>query len=65
MKSGSKISANATQERSASKRDAQSGKFLGRANDGTLIARPVGKPDGFTIRQLQKVIKEVREKAPA
>jgi hypothetical protein len=42
-------------------RDSRSGQFLGQASDGTWIARPPFKPEGFTVRQLQKVIRELRK----
>jgi hypothetical protein len=42
-------------------RDSRSGQFLGQTSDGTWIARPPFKPEGFTVRQLQKVIREMRK----
>jgi hypothetical protein len=42
-------------------RDSRSGQFLGQTSDGTWIARPPFKPEGFTVRQLQKVIRELRK----
>ena len=42
-------------------RDSRTGQFLGQTRDGTWIARPPFKPEGFTVRQLQKVIREMRK----
>ena len=41
-------------------RAAQSGQFIGRAKDGTAIVKPNFKPERFTVRQLQKVIRDVQ-----
>jgi hypothetical protein len=43
-------------------RAAQAGQFLGRASDGTLIARPSFKPVSFTVRELERAIRTVRER---
>ena len=40
----------------------KSGRYLGRASDGTLIARPDFKPHGFTLGKLQKVIRDVKKR---
>jgi hypothetical protein len=54
-----KISANTRTNKIT--RAARSGQFIGRTSDGTLIARPPFKPEGFTVRQLQKVIQDMRK----
>ncbi len=41
-------------------RAAQTGQFIGRAKDGTAIAKPAFKPQSFTVRELQKVIREIQ-----
>lgn len=41
-------------------RNAQTGQFLGRAKDGTLIAKPDFKPVSFTVRELDRAIRAVR-----
>jgi hypothetical protein len=41
-------------------RNAQTGEFLGRAKDGTLIAKPDFKPVRFTVRELDRAIRAVR-----
>jgi hypothetical protein len=43
-------------------RSSQSGKFLGVTKDGIWIARPDFKPVSFTERQLNKVMRELRER---
>lgn len=43
-------------------RNAQTGQFLGRAKDGTLIAKPDFKPVRFTVRELERAIRAVRER---
>ena len=44
------------------RRDGRTGQFIGHAEDGTAIARPAFKPEKFTVRELQKVIRAVRER---
>jgi len=41
---------------------AKAGRFIGRAVDGTPIARPVFKPKSFTVRELQKVVREIQKR---
>lgn len=43
-------------------RSAKSGQFLGRAKDGTWIARPDFKPKSFTVRQLRKAVRDAQER---
>jgi hypothetical protein len=42
-------------------RGSRNGQILGRTSDGTRIVKPGFKPDGFTVRELQKVIRDVRK----
>lgn len=42
------------------RRNERTGQFIGHAEDGTAIARPAFKPEKFTVRELQKVIRAVR-----
>jgi hypothetical protein len=41
-------------------RSATSGQFIGRASDGTAIAKPVVKPRSFSVEKLQRVIRDVQ-----
>lgn len=41
-------------------REAATGRFIGRAKDGTRIARPDFKPRSFTVDKLRRVIRDVR-----
>lgn len=43
-------------------RSSQSGQFLGVTKDGIRIPRPDFKPVSFTERQLNKVMRELRER---
>jgi hypothetical protein len=43
------------------RRSPQSGQFLGVTKDGIRIPRPDFKPVSFTERQLNKVMRELRE----
>mgnify|MGYP003382418046 CR=1 FL=1 len=44
------------------RRDGRSGQFIGHAEDGTAIAKPAFKPESFTLRELRKVIRAVRDR---
>ena len=44
------------------RRSSQSGQFLGVTKDGIRIPRPDFKPVSFTERQLNKVMRELRER---
>jgi hypothetical protein len=43
-------------------RSSQTGQFLGVTEDGIRIPRPDFKPVSFTERQLNKVMRELRER---
>jgi hypothetical protein len=43
-------------------RSSGSGQFLGRAKDGTLIARPDFKPKSFTVRELREAVRNVQRR---
>ena len=44
------------------RRSSHSGEFLGVTKDGIWIPRPPFKPVSFTERQLNKVMRELRER---
>ncbi|MFZ1680477.1 MAG: hypothetical protein WAT70_05610 [Rhizobiaceae bacterium] len=43
-------------------RGSQAGQIIGRAEDGTRIMRPSFKPQGITLREIEKAIRAVRER---
>jgi DNA-binding protein len=43
-------------------RDTQSGRFIGRANDGTRIMRPSFRPQGVTVREIEQAVRAVRRR---
>ena len=46
---------------STAKSSSRSGQFLGQTSDGVRIARPPFKPEGFTVRELQKAVRALRK----
>jgi hypothetical protein len=44
------------------RRHSATSQFVGRAEDGTAIAKPAFKPKSFTVRELHKVIRAVRSR---
>ncbi|MGB6118566.1 MAG: hypothetical protein WBF87_10120 [Mesorhizobium sp.] len=57
--------AKATAIRAKPRREAQSGQYIGRTKEGLLIPKPDFRPASFTVRELQKAIREVRREAAA
>lgn len=46
----------------STRRSSQSGQFLGRAKDGTLIVRPDFKPKSFSVQKLRKAVGDVQRR---